>query len=179
MNLESIQSNWNQAGAAPKSREELQRITRLRKHPLVNRIRIQFVIEALLLIAFVVVYYDAFDGHTKPLWTNGLLVAAGLAYIFTRYLGWRLLRNPVQGSDLKTSMNNFHRQLKRMARSVLISSFLFGSSVIIFFTSGITFTAEKYLLLAGMIITLVIFAYRVGRVWRERIRWIGQVMGEI
>ncbi len=159
MEFDNLKSDWKKTGPRNKSQDELLMMTKIINHPYIKRIRIKFFIEATLLITFLVLYYDGFDGATKPLWANLLLIGATTSYIIVRFIGWLVLRNPVQGDNLKKSLVKFSHQLKQIAVSVLISSLLFGSAIISFFTSSVDFTKEKYFVLAGMILTLLFLVY--------------------
>ncbi len=178
MEFDDLKSNWKKAGAGIKDQDELLMMTKIKNHPHIKRIKIKFLIEAILLITFLVLYYDGFDGATKPLWANILLIASTFTYIIVRFMGWLALRNPVKGDNLKKSLLRFSHQLKQIAFSVLVSSLLFGSAIIAFFTSSIDFTKEKYFLLAGMIITLLCLVYLSLRNWLQRIEKIKVTLKE-
>lgn len=178
MEFDNLKSNWKKAGVGKKDQKELLMMTRINNHPNIKKIRIKFIIEAILIIVFLVVYYDGFDGATKPLWANLLLIVAAISYIIVRFVGWLVLRNPIKGDNLKTSLVNFQNKLKRMAISVLVTSSLFGSAIILFFASSIDFTKGKYLILAGMVLSLMLLVYLSSRNWFKRVKGINTTLIE-
>jgi len=176
MEFDNLKSNWKKAGVGKKDRNELLMMTKIKNHPNIKKIRIKFIIETILLVVFLAVYYDGFDGATKPLWANLLLIVAAISYIFVRFIGWLVLKNPVKGDNLKTSLVNFQNKLKRMAISVLVTSFLFGTAIILFFASSIDFTKGKYFILAGMALSLILMVYLSSRNWFKRVDGINTTL---
>jgi hypothetical protein len=178
MEFNKLKSNWKKAGVGLKDQNELLMMTKIKNHPDIKRIRIKFIIETILIIVFLAVYYDGFDGATKPLWANILLIGSTIAYIIVRVLGWLALRKPIRGENLKESLVSFQSKLKRMANLILFTSFLFGSAIISFFTSSIDFTIGKYLVLAGIILSLMLLVYLSSRNWFKRIEAINTTLIE-
>ena len=172
MELENIKSHWQNTGKSKKNQTELLMMTKIKNHPKIKRIRVKLIIEAILLIVFLAVFYEGFDGAFKPLWANILLIVTTIAYIVVRFIGWLVLRNPIKEDNLKKSLISFQHTLKRMAISILLTSFLFGLAIISFFTSSIDFTKGKYFVLAGMIISLILLVYLSSRKWTKRIKGI-------
>jgi hypothetical protein len=176
MEFENLKSKWKKAGVGKKDQNELLMMTKIKNHPNIKKIRIKFIIETILLVVFLAVYYDGFDGATKPLWANLLLIVAAISYIIVRFIGWLVLKNPVKGDNLKTSLVNFQNKLKRMAISVLVTSFLFGTAIILFFASSIDFTKGKYFILAGMALSLILMVYLSSRNWFKRVDGINTTL---
>lgn len=172
MNLDELKSNWENAGTGKKSREELFMMTKIRNHPKLNRIRIKLVIESILLIAFLIVYNNIFDGGNKPLWANITLIIGAALFMLTDFIGYLTLQNPISGNNIKNSLNAFHLKLKRITFFSLIASFIFSLSVVLFFASTVVFTKSKYLMLAGMIITMIVLIYVSYKNWMLRINLI-------
>lgn len=169
MEFDNLKSNWKKVGVGNKDQKELWMMTKIKNHPNVKRIRIKFLIEIILITVFLAVYYDGFDGDTKPLWANLLMIGATISYIIARFVGWLILRNPIQGDNLKTSLTSFQKKLQRMAFSILLTAFLFGSAIILFFTSSIDFTKGKYFVLVGMVLSLVLLVFLSSRNWFKRV----------
>lgn len=159
MELDNIKSDWKNTGEGRRNQAELLNMTKIENHPNILRIRLKFMIEAVLLMLFLAFFYEVFDGATKPIWANAFLIVTSTAYIVVRFLGWIALRTPIKGSDLKKSLVSFQIKLKKMTVLILSTSFLFGSSIISFFSSSIDFTQEKYFVLTGMILTLLFLVY--------------------
>lgn len=176
MELDNLKSNWKKAGVGKKDQNELLMMTKIKNHPDIKRIRTKFIIETILIIVFLAVYYDGFDGANKPLWANLLLIGATISYIIIRFAGWLVLRNPIKGENLKSSLITFKNKLQRMAISVLLTSFLFGSAIILFFASSIDFTKGKYFMLAGMALSLILLVYLSSRNWFKRVEGINTTL---
>ncbi len=178
MEFDNLKSNWKKAGAGRKDQKELLMMTKIKNHPKIKRIRIKFIIETILIIVFLAVYYDGFDGATKPLWANLLLIGTTSLYIIIRFVGWLVLRSPINGDNLKASLLTFQNKLQRMAVSILLSSFLFGLAIILFFATSIDFTKGKYFMLAGMILSLILLVYISSRNWFKRVESINATLLE-
>lgn len=172
MEFENIKSNWKKTGAGKKDQGELLMMTKIKNHPNVKRIRIKFMIETILIIVFLAVYYDGFDGGHKPFWANALLIESTIMYIIIRFIGWMVLRNPIKGDNLKKSLTSFQDKLKGMAVLILLTSFIFGSAIILFFTSSLDSTIGKYFILAGMVLSLILLVYLSSLNWLKRIKGI-------
>ena len=178
MKFNELKSNWQKSGDKTKSQSELQMMTKVKNQPKLKRIRIKLIIETVLLIAFLVVYKDAFDGDNKPLWVNIILGASVVLFILNDIIGYFTLQNPINGSNIKQSIDNLTHKLRRLSILSISSSLFFGVSVILFLTSTIHFTKGKYLMLAGMFITLIILTYLSYRNWSYRINHFQKVTEE-
>jgi hypothetical protein len=176
MEFDNLKSNWKEAGIGKKTPNELLMMTQIKNHPNIKRVRIKFIIETILIIVFLAIYYDAFDGATKPLWSNLLLIGSTGSFIIVRFVGWLVLRNPINGDNLKTSLITFQNKLRRIAISVLLTSLLFGSAIILFFSSSIDFTGGKYFMLAGMALSLTLLVYLSSRNWFKRVEGINTTL---
>ena len=178
MELDTLKSDWKKMGAGKKDQKELLMMTKIKNHPNIKRIRIKFAMEAILLVAFLCVYYDGFDGDSKPLWANVLLIGVTAIYIIIRFIGFLALRNPINEGNLKKSLSRFLQNLKRMATSILLTSLLFGVAIISFFASSVNLTKGKYFMLAGMILSLMLLVYVSRRNWLKRIEGIKTTLAE-
>ena len=178
MDLDNLKSNWKNAGSGKKNRDELLMMTKIKNHPKIKRIRTYLFFDCILIFVFLVIYYFGFDGATKPLWANVLLIVSTVAYIIVRILGWLTLRKPISGENLIKSLVSFQSKLKRMANLTLFTSFLFGSAIISFFSSSIDFTKGKYFMLTGMILSLMLLVYLSSKNWFKRIEGINTILVE-
>lgn len=178
MNLDHLKSNWKQAGAGNRNQHELWAMTQIKNHPDIQRIRLKLIIETMAIIVFLMVYYDAFDGADRPFWANAILVVATSFYVIVRISGWLLLSNPIQGDNLKTSLILFKNKIKQIAVLILLSSFLFGAAVIGFFASSIDLTPGKYMVLVGMLMTLILLVYISSRIWLKRLAGVKKTLSE-
>lgn len=170
MNIEKLKQEWQQPIANYKSQQDIEQMMALNQHAVIKRTKLRFVIENTWLIIFLLVFYDAFDGATKPVWASILLVSTTMAYIINRIIAWFTLQNPVKASDIQNSLLKFQKQLKLIAKTTIFTALFFGVAVMVFFSTGIEFNHSKYMLLFGMVITLVVLVYLSHRIWVKRIQ---------
>jgi hypothetical protein len=170
MNIDDLKSNWDKAGIGNKDRNELSAILDIQNHPQLKKIQIKLVIEIVLLIAFLATYNNIFDGADKPQWVNITLLAASLFYMLTDFLGYLTLRKPVQGENIKESLQQFYQKLDRVRNFSLIGSSLFGLSVLMFFATG--FAEYGVLKFTVLFIGLLFMMYLLHRNWALRTKQI-------
>jgi hypothetical protein len=164
-----MKSTWQNAGDSLRSKADLERMTKVTNHPSLKRIRTKLAVETIALMVILPLYKDWFDGDKKPLFANVLLLGGALLYILNDVIGYISIATPMRGKNLAASIRNYLARIKRLSVLSLITSFLYGASLTIFFASVINFTKEKYLILAGIIIALVVSIYLSFRTWN---RWI-------
>lgn len=178
MELDDLKSNWKNAGQNKKSPTDLQRMTRIENHPRLKRIRTKLLIEVVLLSVFLLVYQDIFDASDKPLWVNSCLIAGVGLFVLNDIVGYFMLRNLHGGSNLAQFIHSLRTKLKRLQVLSLSTSLFFGASLILFFSVGLDFTTRRYLLLAGMILSLFVLTYVSFKNWSYRINEIQKTAEE-
>lgn len=177
MDLENMKSTWQESAPDKKDIGQLKKMTELKNHPSILKTRRTLLFEGALLVAFSFFYYDGLDGTEKPLWANLLLIGSATAFIITRYIGWAILQNPVRSQvNLLSSLQVFENRLKRIAGWSILSSLLFNTAILVFFSSVIRFTNGKYALLGVLAIILLISVYLSNSIWRKRIQTIHTVL---
>ena len=178
MELQDLKSGWQNAGGVSKSETDILHMTKITNHPSLKRIRRKLMIETIMLLLFLVVYYDWFDGDKKPFAVNVLLVSSLLLYILNDVIGYISIARPVRGINLKLSIQNYLMRIKRLSVFSLIISFVYSISIIIFFTSVINFTKEKKLILAGLIIVLFQMFFLSFKTWTKWIKSLKQQVND-
>jgi len=178
MELNDLKSGWQNAGGAFRSEADLQKMTRIARHPSLKKIRIKLIMETIGLVFFLFVYYDWFDGDKKPFYVNLLLVSSLLLYISNDVIGYISITRPIRGINLKLSIQNYLIRLKHLSFFSLIISLLYSVSLIVFFTSVINFTKEKRLILAGIIIVLFQMLLLSFKIWSKRINKLKQQVND-
>lgn len=178
MNLNELKSQWNAVEATKKSPNELSVIIAIKEHPELKKIKIRLVIELILLTVYLSIYHNIFDGHDKPDWTNIALISSAVFFIATDFYGWLLLRNPIKKDSITQSLSSFYRSLKVIGFTSPIASLFFGSSIILFFAIPVELTPIKFLILSGMILTLITSIYISGRNWLKKSNRIKEVITE-
>jgi len=170
MELDNLKASWQQAAGAVKTEADLHRMTRILHHPSIKKIRTKLIVETIGLLFFLVIYYDWFDGDKKPLYANIALVAGILLYIFNDVIGFLSLTAPIRSTNLKQSIRNYLGRIIRLSISSVLITILYSVSLIIFFTSVITFTKEKGLIVIfGSIVTVQLLLLSA-RIWQKRIK---------
>lgn len=173
MELNDLKSAWQNAGGAFKSEKDLQQMTRMANHPAIKKIRTKLVIETIVLVFFLLIYYDWFDGDKKPFYANLSLVVGLLLYIFNDVIGYIAVTRPIRDTNLKLSIQNYLMRVKRLSISSIIITCLYSLSIVIFFTSVITFTKEKGLLLvfsSVVVCQLILLSFRMWRKWIKNLK---------
>ncbi|MCE7992957.1 MAG: hypothetical protein HEP71_13295 [Roseivirga sp.] len=178
MELDDLKGSWQQAGSSDKNNAELRKMTKVSGHPKLKRIRAKLLIETGLLTVFLLTYQDAFDGAEKPLWANIVLIVFGLLFILNDLAGYFLVMKRVKGATIVDSLVGLITILKKLSVFSVVSSVLFGLSLILFFSTGLVFDDNKYLILAGMVVTLLALSYGSYQRWKRQIRHFSELIHE-
>ena len=174
MELNDLKSGWQNAGSASKTEYDLQKMTQIMRNPSLKKIRRKLIIESVGLLFFLFIYYDWFDGDKKTFLVNSLLVISLLLYILNDVIGYISIARPINGINLKLSIQNYLAKLRRLFVLSLTVSLLYSVSLLIFFTSVITFTREKRLILAGIVLVLFQLIMLSFKMWSKRIKHLEQ-----
>ena len=178
MELNDLKSGWQNVSAAFKSEADLQKMTRITRHPSLKKIRTRLIVETIGLVFFLFVYYDWFDGDKRPFYVNLLLAGSLLLYISNDVIGYVSIARPIKGINLKLSIQNYLMRVKRLSFFSLIISLIYSVSIIAFFTSVINFTKEKRLILAGIVIVLFQMFFLSLKIWTKRINKLKQQVSD-
>ncbi|MEJ7585940.1 MAG: hypothetical protein WKI04_00105 [Ferruginibacter sp.] len=172
MELDTLKSAWNDNGGKNKNTEELKMMLRENKHPVLRSIRTQLIIEVTAWAFFLLTYYNMFDGDRRPGYSNILLVSAVVLVLLHSITGYLASKNIVKGNDLKKSLFKYLTDIKIYAIVSVSSRAITIICVLLFFTSTITFTIDKYILLAAICLLICIQVYVLARIWSKRIKKI-------
>jgi len=172
MELEEIKYQWQKAGTAEKTLQQLNAMTRISNNPVMKKLLIKLSIETLMLLIFAAIYYDWFDGDQKPFYANVALITVLILYIIMDVIGILFLLNPVNGKDIKTSIHEYMTGARRLYMCSMITSVLFTISMLLFFSSVITFNREKSFILIFLLILLVQMMWWSLRIWKKRIKFL-------
>jgi len=176
MELTELKSAWQHVNISEKSVTDLQKMTKIANLPSIKKIRTKLIAEVIGLTLFSFIYYDWFDGDQKPLYANLLLLSSLLLYICNDIAGYMAVVRPVNGNNLKISIQSYLVRIKRLSVFSSVISFLYGISLIVFFTSVINFTQEKQLILVGIIIFLLTMIFSSISLWKK---WIKSLKRQI
>lgn len=178
MDINEMKANWQKSGQKEKNQVELQKMMRIGNHPVLKRIRIKIGIEVVLLLAFLMVYQDIFDGGNKSFLSNFLLVGSAILFIIADITGYFLLKNPIQDSAILKSLKKLLFRLRYSAYASVVTSLFFNLALIFFFVSGIELTTKKLLILTGIFLSLLVFMILSALVWRQRIAQINKEVSD-
>jgi hypothetical protein len=172
MEQDPLKAAWQNIATGQKSNGELSGMIKERLHPVLKRIRIQLVLEMFSFIVFLIVYYDFFDGNKKPVYANVCLVSALVLVILHNLIGYFLIKHPFKENNIKQSLQQRLAKIKKYAATAIAVRFLMVVCLLIFFTSTIKFNENKYWLLIGLVIILLIEMLLLSLLWKKRIKRI-------
>lgn len=172
MELQDLKRNWQNAGGVDKTENDLLKMTKIINHPTLKKVRLKLIIESVLLLFFLIIYYDWFDGGKKPFYANALLVSSVILYIFNDVIGYISIAKIPVGFNLKNSISNYIGRIKRLSVLSLLISFLYNLSFLVFFMS-FRITGAKILILvfiAALFLLSIYLSYRVWTKWLNTLK---------
>ncbi|WP_299703968.1 hypothetical protein [uncultured Pontibacter sp.] len=173
MDLDKLKTAWQQETPDQiVTKEKLTEMTDVNKHPVLRRIKAKLVIEAVAITVMLLVFYDIFDGHLKPVYATIVLVLGALFYLSSNLYSYFTLKHPVSSGNVLSSLQYFLIQLQRARAFSLTSVVLFSTALWVFFTSSISLDAKHVFFLAGMGLITLIFLYLSSRTWSH---WISRI----
>lgn len=178
MDIEQLKNNWRSIGESNSERQRDLIQSAVNNNSSLKRLKYKQVIESICLFVLLWVFYGAFDGAAKPLWVNALLVLTMLLYILTRVIGVYWLHYPVKAGNLQHALENFRARLTCLTLASSVTALTFGLALIVFLSINIHFTVNKWIMLVGLMVTLVIMVYVSHRVWWNKCREINQIIQE-
>jgi hypothetical protein len=177
MELNDLKSAWHEADeSSGATKERLLFMLQEKNHPVLRKVRRQLIIETAGWLTLLGAYYTMFDADKKPLWANILLIISILMSIIHNVTGYTASRHIITGNTIKQSLENYLSRLKRYSVVSVVSRLIFGAGLLAFFSSGINFTANKYTLLAILILAVLFQCLLLYRVWVRRLRRIGDTI---
>lgn len=174
MELEDLKSDWQHADVPFRNDADILKMTQIKNHPSVKKIRTKLMVEIIGFVLFLTVYYDWFDGDQKPLYANVLLVSSLLLYIVNDVIGYVSIVKGINELNLKASLGRYLARIRRLSVYSLICSLLYNLSFLLFFSSVIHFTKEKSFLLLFLVIVLFQMLFVSQRIWNKWIKSLEQ-----
>jgi hypothetical protein len=172
MQQDPLKSAWQGINDKPQTDIELKTMLQEKTHPVLKRIRKQLIIETIAFTAFLLVYYDFFDGDRKPLYANVLLVVAISFALLHNVIGYWFTKQPVKGDNLQQSLRNQLLKMKSYAIVSVFSRILVAACLLAFFLSVVTFNEAKYWMLAAVVSVFVVQIVLLSRLWIKRVQRI-------
>ncbi|RPD42069.1 hypothetical protein [Chitinophaga barathri] len=165
--MEELKAAWQNMGAGHKSPEDLK--TYLRKMPVRRGVLFQMILETTLFALFLVFYYDAFDGHKKPLYLNLLLAGAVGFVVLHNLTGIVQAMNVLKGKHLRDVLTAYSAHLKVFAAISVASRLAMYICLMLFFTYAIELNTFKVWVLIGAAFIFIAQMVVLVRTWLKRI----------
>lgn len=179
MIIDELKNTWKSAGESHKTSSELRLMTELKNNGRLKRVRRRLLIESVLVLAFLTLFYTGLDGADKPLWTIVTLILSGVVYIVNRLIGYRTTQNIKPDTDVFKMSQDLIQKLERLSVSSGMSALFFGAAVILFMTIEIDFNTQKYTMLAGLIVSLLAFSFLSFRIWKKQISRLRHIIHQL
>ncbi len=181
MEQDPLKSAWQQAaGQSGKIQAgDLHAMASKRSYPVLKGIRRQLTTECVGYTAFLLVYYDWFDGHTRPFYLNVLLVLAVALMLLHNAAGYWVIKDPLQAGSLQQSLRSYLQKLRQYAAVSVAARVLGIAALLLFFMMSIQWTDAKYWMLAGALLVLGLQLLLLWRIWAGRIKQLGNIVAEL
>jgi hypothetical protein len=176
MNDELLQAAWQGATPEKQTPEALKNMLAESKHPVLKRIRKQLLIELPGFGAFLLVYYDFFDGDRKPAYANALLITGVVLVLLHNVWGYLLTRNRMDAGNVTITLQRHANRLRSWAITSVVCRAIAFVCILLFFTSVVTFTQTKLWLLAGAAVVAFIQIAILAAMWANRIKQINNII---
>lgn len=178
--MDHLKSHWDNTFTPNKNILEIQALAEKKTSPVLKSIRKQLTIEIVGYSIFLLVYYDFFDGHKKPLFLNLLLVAAILLLLVHNAIGYTLSKRPVSGENLLDDLRKKSLQVKQYAVLSISSKILAMVGIFSFFLgAGIQWNNARYTALAAIAGIFAIQGFFLWRVWASRVKRLNTTIAEL
>ncbi|MBE8720366.1 hypothetical protein [Sphingobacterium pedocola] len=176
MELNDIKTTWSTVESPRVSAQEIRAMASEKMHPSLSGIRKQLTIEIIIWSVFLICYYSMFDGDKKPVWVNVLLVLSVLIPIIHNLVGYSVAKYPVQGTNIRESLNMYQSKIKIYAIISIITRQIYLAGFLLFFTYGLSFNSSKYLSLAIIISIFLVQLFMSYRIWAKRVKNLGSAL---
>jgi len=175
MDLETFKSDYQNLSNEPlKNLDNIIKIKNSGNHSALKSIKRQLIIESIIWTFVLIVSYDFFDGNTKSFFWNALLVISILLLLTHNILGLILVKNPINGVNIVTSLKNYLKKIKTYSIISMISRVLMISVFMLYLTSNVEeWSTNKLWSTIGFFSILVSFQiYLLNKVWKKRVHKI-------
>lgn len=172
MELDELKNAWHTVKTPDKTAADIKAMLTENNHPVLKGIRKQVIIEVAAWSVFLLCYYTMFDGDTKPVWINLVLVVSVLLPLIHNLMGYSFARYLVNGKTLKESLTIYLAKVKVYATVSIGSRVLFAAGFVLFFTYGLSFNTAKYYSVAVIGLIFLAQLWMLFRMWARRINYI-------
>lgn len=179
MTQDPLKDAWNKADSTRHQPAAIQAMINKGSHPVMSSIRRQLLFEAGCYLLFLVVFYDFFDGHTRPFYLNAILVAAVGCMLVHNITGYLLTAVPLKGSNLLESLQQQLRKLRQYAKVSVCTRLLGVAGLLLYFSMQIRWTTGKYWLVAGGLAVVAVQLVLLWQIWQGRIRKVSNTIAAL
>lgn len=177
--MDPLKSAWDSTPTPSRNTTDITAIVNKQASPVMRGIRKQLIIELLGYTAFLLVYYDFFDGDKKPFYLNALLIISVLLLLAHNVVGYTLAKNPVVANSLLKTMQQQLQRLKRYALVSVSSSVLAFAGIFAFFLAGIHWNNSKYAAVGVIVIMMILQQFSLRRIWAGRIKRLSDTIAAL
>lgn len=178
MELDDFKSAYLEAGKQDVSKQNIKQMMNA-LNPTLKGIRKQLILETILWVIFLVVYYDFFDGHLKPLIWNVLLVLSVLLVLVHNILGYRIAENPINGPNIRQSFEQYLTRIRKYSMLSIASRALAITILFAYFLSTVESPGKKYGSIGFLLLIIFIQVYFLNKVWASRINHVKSICQEL
>ncbi|WP_270087482.1 hypothetical protein [Sphingobacterium sp. SYP-B4668] len=170
MELNELKSTWNTLNSPDLSKTDILNMLSENKHPVLKSIRKQLIIELVGWTIFLLCYYSMFDGNTKPLWVNALLILSILLPAGHNLMGYNFAKHLIYGVNIHQSLQIYLSKIKVYAASSIITRQIYLTGILLFFGYGLNIGPRQHLAFAIIGLVFSVQLIMTTKIWRKRIR---------
>lgn len=178
MEKDKLSSLWQDIAPVQKSKEELNVLLKKYSYPMLSSIKKQLLIESISFTIFLICYFSMFDGATKPLSINLIIIAAIMLQLFYGYKGYLMQGRFRAIKNFRTELAEFINRLKSYRLQTLFARIFFAFSLFLFFIYNISFSQSKWWALFFIVDILCVQLVFFFKVWSARIKKLEMVLNE-
>lgn len=169
MELDDFKKNWQNIQSPALELAQLEEMIKEKNHPVLSSIKKQLIGELAGWAAFLLVCFTGLDVEQKPLFATVILVLSiALPMLFNVY-GYQLSKDVIAGPNIRASLLNRIKSLKRFAIGTAILRILLITGVGYFFISTVALDKRRLILITAGLAVLIIPLYLLARIWLGRI----------
>lgn len=177
--MDPLKAAWDSTPSPQRTISDLQNIIRRHTSPVLKSIRKQMIIEAIGYIAFLLVYYDFFDGDRKPFYLNLLLVISLACMLMYNVAGYMMANHPTEEKNLLENMQQKLQAVRKYAVWSIGTKVAGFAGIMTFFVAGIQWSPPKYATLLVVVVIMAIQVFIHWQIWNGRIKRIHQTVEEL
>lgn len=167
MTLDALKEGWEKLPQQETSPKHIMSQISKKKQKVMHSVRRKLLSIPVLLIAAWFAW-EAFDLALHPWEMIALVALAATAMLLNTLLFYHNASKAYQAESLLLSLEGLRRQFKQQSVLQPIIAALLNGSWMYAMLSSITWTNTKYLILAGMLATLLLFLYLSFAYWRKK-----------